>query len=252
MRDNNEDGEYLHQECYATNELGYPIKHIERIGFNPYWVPLHQFIMEEKEGLNYRFHRENEKGQGHITVHHKDFNKWNNNPENLERMTRKAHIKLHASLIGKGKSHPNFGRRFSKEWCEKISESNKGKLRSEKTKQKMSLASKGRVVSDKTRKKISKTLTGKPLSEKTKEKLSLAHQGKNHFMFGKHLQNDVKKKISLALIGKHPSEETRKKLKNRKITDETRKKLSEIHKARWAKIRTTKDTGGFDANGNPK
>ena len=57
---------------------------------------------------------------------------------------------------------------------------------------------------------------GKHLSEETKKKLSIAFKGKNHPFYGKHLTEKHKEKIS-------------KKLKNRKLSEEHKRKISLNH-----------------------
>lgn len=62
-------------------------------------------------------------GDGCI-IHHKDENPKNNSPDNLLKMTDIEHRKHHTH---NGK-HPNQGKKFSKELCEKLSISHLGKI----------------------------------------------------------------------------------------------------------------------------
>jgi len=91
---------------------------------------------------------------------------------------------------------------------------------------------KGKKLSNETKRKLSESLKGKkawnkgiPRSEKTKEKLSKSMKGKNakgdHYLYGKHLSEEVKRKIS-------------KTLKGHKHSKETRRKNSEAHKGKKA------------------
>ncbi len=57
-------------------------------------VPVHKRVAEKKVGGPIY--------EGRI-VHHKDGNKQNNNPDNLQVMSRSAHAKLHAKKRRKGK-----------------------------------------------------------------------------------------------------------------------------------------------------
>ena len=71
------------------------------------------------------------------------------------------------SNANKGEKNPNFGKHFSAETRQKISDAKKGNQNtlghhfSEETKQKMSDAHKGRLVSEDTRKKMSAAHKGK-------------------------------------------------------------------------------------------
>lgn len=88
----------------------------------------------------------------------------------------------------------NKGRRFSKEWRRKLSESHKGKLISEEHKMKISEYRKGKPSPTK----------GKHFSEESKKKMSEAHKG-NSF------SEETKRKISESKKGKHLSDETKRK-----------------------------------------
>jgi hypothetical protein len=75
-------------------------------------------------------------GDGNV-IHHIDENPNNNSPDNLLKMTDVEHKKYHTN---NGK-HPNQGKTYSKELCDKLSKAHLGHTHSEESKNKM----KGRV-----------------------------------------------------------------------------------------------------------
>jgi hypothetical protein len=66
-------------------------------------------------------------------IHHKDEDPNNNSPDNLQKMTDVEHKKYHTS---NGK-HPNQGKKFSKELCDKLSKAHLGHKPSEETRVKL-------------------------------------------------------------------------------------------------------------------
>lgn len=102
--------------------------------------------------------------------------------------------------------------------------SNLGKHHSEETKQKISKIHKNKIVSLETRKKMSKIakerfknpknnpMYGKQHSEKTKKKISSINMG-NKYCLGRKLSSETKKKISEANKGRKLSPETIEKIK---------------------------------------
>ena len=54
-------------------------------------------------------------------IHHKDFDKLNDNISNLERLTRKEHMKLHMTGKHIGKNNPMYGKHHTKFTKQKIS-----------------------------------------------------------------------------------------------------------------------------------
>jgi hypothetical protein len=119
--------------------------------------------------------------EGYV-IHHKDFNHDNNNPENLEMLTRAEHNKIH--------------RAFDK------SSWNIGKKHTEETKKKLSEAAKGRKHTEETKKKLSEAKTGIPNPKMQGEKHP--NYGKESYMKGKYHSEESKIKIGLAHIGKEP------------------------------------------------
>ncbi len=118
--------------------------------------------------------------------------------------------------------------------------SRKGEFHSEETKKKISESSKGHIVSEETRRKISESNLGKKRSEEVLRAMSERQKGKPR-------SEETKRKISVSNLGKKVSEETRQKLRARiiplgfKHTEETKKKVSEAGKRRWAKWRAERD-----------
>lgn len=95
-------------------------------------------------------------------------------------------------------------------------------------------STKGTKRSDETKKKLSEMRRGKKVSDKVRQLLLKFATGSNHYLFGKHISDEVKLKMSLAKKGKpsHPmTEHTRNKLlesnKGSKRSDESRRKMSE-------------------------
>lgn len=104
---------------------------------------------------------------------------------------------------------------------------NKNRKWTKEQKEKVSLSQKGKILSKETKDKISKSSKGKKLSQDHKLKLSISRK------------NDINNKIRNSgknnpFYGKKHSEETKQKFKNRKITQETREKLSKIMSQRLA------------------
>jgi hypothetical protein len=106
--------------------------------------------------------------------------------------------------------------------------------RSKEYKQRMSKVKKGSVPwnlgiphSAETRDKIRKSNTGNIQSQETKQKRSKSLSGKP-----KSLEHN--KNVSIAKTGK----------KRSLFSEEWKKKMSETHKLRWAKIKETKDNNG--------
>lgn len=101
-----------------------------------------------------------------------------------------------------GKNHPFYGKRFSKEYRRKLSETRKGIPLSEEHRRRISEGQMGRDAWNK----------DVPRSEETRRKLSLAKSGKNHHFYGKHLSEEHRQKLSEALTGRIFSEEHKNKI----------------------------------------
>lgn len=120
-----------------------------------------------------------------------------------------SETKYKMSQNGKGISR-NKGKKLSKETKQKISESQKGRKLSEETKKKISINQKGI--------KKEKLLGRKPWNkgiahtEETKKKISISRRGISSTK-GRKLSDETKKKISQKLIGKKQSIETIEKRK---------------------------------------
>jgi hypothetical protein len=111
------------------------------------------------------------------TVHHKDEDRLNFDPDNLECMTGAEHNSLHHS----GKLGAFTGR-----------------LHSEKTKQKMSEAQLGKSFTKEHKKRLSAALSGKQLTYETRQKMSAARTGEKNPMYGKKFSEETKRKMSEA------------------------------------------------------
>ena len=128
----------------------------------------------------------------------------------------------------KGKSSHMKGRKHTPESRRKMSEALKGKPS----------PMKGKKHSPETRRKVSEAKKGRKHSPETRQKMSEAHKGEKNHQWGKPSPNrgkprpvETRRKISEAQIGKTLSEEHRRKLskanKGKRLTDETRQKISE-------------------------
>jgi len=101
---------------------------------------------------------------------------------------------------------------------------------------------KGKKISKYRKGKTYKELFGEERAKEIRKNVSEAHKGEKNYFYGKHLSEETKKKISLKNKGrklKHPrSLEYRRKIsesnRNRIISEETRKKLSETLKRKYA------------------
>ena len=158
--------------------------------------------------------------------------------------------KISEATTGKSKG---LGRVVSEETRRKISEALRGYKHSEETKHNMRVAAKGRPpVSDDTKRKISEANRGKkrgPRSEEWCCKISEALRGRAGSFLGRKHTEESKRKMSETLkgrpgtfLGRKHSEESKRKMsesaKNRPpISEETRHKISEAGKARWARAR---------------
>jgi len=113
----------------------------------------------------------------------------------------------------------------SEESKKKISESLKGREFSEEHRNNISKGNQNRTITEEHRKNLGNGNRGRKFSYEWKEKMSKAKIGVSK-------ADDVKQKISQSLKGRTFSEEHKQKLKNRVITDEWRRKLSEAAKNR--------------------
>jgi len=120
-------------------------------------------------------------GEGKV-IHHKNFNRRDNRPKNLIRMSAKEHSALHTRLgsVWQGKKRPDHaekmrGNKFrlgiphTPEMCRKFSRDRKGKPKPEGFGQKISAALSGIPKSEEHRLHLSESLSGKSLSTEHRE-----------------------------------------------------------------------------------
>ena len=122
-------------------------------------------------------------------------------------------------------STDDFSGGHSEESKKKISDSLKGREFSEEHKARISIGNSKRKITDEHRKNLGNGNRGKKFSEEWVEKLRKSQTGKTK-------SEETKNKIRQSLTGRTFSEEHKAKLKNRVITDEWRRKLSEAAKNR--------------------
>ena len=173
------------------------------------WIDHYGHIPVDENGVTYE-------------IHHIDGNKKNNSIENLKCVSIREHYDIHykqgdwlaASMIAERLNLTKQERLFinskiseikkgkKHSWGEKISTANKGKMHSEEAKRKMSKAKKGkpgRAQSEESRRKITEALKKrirKPVSEETRQKMREARLGKSSGMKGKVISEETRKKKS--------------------------------------------------------
>ena len=124
---------------------------------------------------------------------------------------------------------------WTPELRKRLSEAHAGKILTDSHKEKIGKASRGRKHSEETKVKIGAGWRGKNHSEESKEKDRQAHLGKKASEETRKIMSTAQRKR----YQEHPvSEETRKKISQihsgREISEETRKKISESNKGRQA------------------
>lgn len=133
------------------------------------------------------------------------------NPYEFKSEEEKKKIYQKISIAHKGKY-------FTEEHKRKISESNKGHKFSEETKIKMSKNRKGKRIGKEN------SFYGKHHSEETRMRISESNKGEKNHNYGKHFSEEHKRKISKSNKGKR---------KGILLSEETKKKLSDVHKGRF-------------------
>lgn len=144
----------------------------------------------------------------------------------------------------RGSGNPNFGKHWSPEMLQRMSDIKKGKHPSEETLKKLSVATKGennpnfgKHHSEETKRKIGEKSKLKICSPETRKKMSIAQSGKT-------LSAEHRKKISEANKGRVLPKEVYQRIADaqrgeksvwfgKKHTEENRKKISEAVKHSW-------------------
>lgn len=129
-----------------------------------------------------------------FALHHKNETRGDDRIENLERMGRGEHTRLH--MVGNKNTR---GKKQSEETKKKIGNSNSNP--SEETRKKIGAAKKGNQY-----------FLGRKHSEEAKRKMSIVKKGKSSHMLGKKHSEETRKKISVVLTGRKLSETTKKKM----------------------------------------
>lgn len=132
-------------------------------------------------------------------------------------------------------SAANTGRKLSSEHVAKIAANNSARNRSAEHRALMSAHWKGRVLSDE---HMAAFQAGRKRRVFTEEQRQLLReQTLARYEIGslsRHRSPEIKARISASLKGRKPSEETLEKLRGRHASDETRRKMTESQKRRWA------------------
>lgn len=231
-------GEYKKAEDLVENDSMMPLYRnkntsgYERV-YQPYLMDYRETHLNFVEGTRLVGFRE--------VVHHKDLNKLNNNPDNLQWMTRKDHVDLHKiisnAFMEKFKNDPEFKENWAKKQKEGLNKyyethdgSRKGAKLSQETKNKLSKNKKefyetkeGIEVKKTLREKALKQFEGKTHSfkgqkhtEETKQKM----KKKRPSMLGENnpsKREDVREKLRLSWIKRRGGSIENEKLKNHKI-----------------------------------
>lgn len=109
------------------------------------------------------------------------------------------------SKINRGKTHPSYGKKYSKERRAAISRAQLGRKHTEESKKKMSIIRRGTTHTIETREKMVNNFKGRKHTPEAKRKMSEANLGRKH-------TEETKKKISKGNKGKVRTSEARKNL----------------------------------------
>ncbi len=149
----------------------------------------------------------------------KELTKWERHFQEMYKSTGKNG--LNCILV----ATDEFSGGHSEESKKKISKKLKGREFTKEHKYKISIGNKNRIITEEHRRNLGNGNRGKKQSQEWKQKLSEARKGLKR-------TEETKNRISQSMSGRKLSEEHRQKLKNRVITDEWRRKLSEAAKNR--------------------
>lgn len=204
-----------------------------------------------------------------MVIHHKDFNKSNNNPENLLQMEFGDHLELHSKITIKRNKDPEFRKKVSagqkriwsdpkyrKKMIEKMQNGVNSPEALAERKVRITLRNKSEKMREivrkpkskehnqkvsEARKRFFKTEAGRVerenISKRTKgiKRTPEMRKRMSEAKKGTRISEETKTKLSKIFKGRIVSKETRRKisaaLKGRVKSEEHRKKLSEAHKA---------------------
>ena len=106
---------------YSRIKDGFKIDGYEMV----YELKKHKWIYTHFLAHKYNFKNKKCKSSNKFCIHHKDFNKLNNNPDNLLWMDKQDHLKLHASIVKETMARPEIQEKIkaihqSKDYREKV------------------------------------------------------------------------------------------------------------------------------------
>lgn len=107
-----------------------------------------------------------------------------------------------------------------------------GKHHSEETKQKISIGNKGKKRTEESKQNISKARKGIKFTEKAKQNMSKAQSGEKNPMYGKKISKEHRENLRIAYQKRAQDPDYIHPLKGRKVSEETKAKISESLKKR--------------------
>ena len=179
-------GKSLMPLYFGKSKKGYEtVKLNSRDSYSPTYFRVAHYlypdqILEKRELAKF----ESNKG---VAIHHKDFNKFNNNPENLEPMTVRSHIKFHSEhgSFTRLWKDPAFRKKYSevsREFMTNLQHNPTDRLKEARKRQSEKM--KNYKWSEESRAKLSRSLKGRKPSEKTLLAMAEANKGKHWYTDG--------------------------------------------------------------------